>query len=152
MTLTTSHTVDSRTLEIYERWHETVARGAIEETAALYSENATLETPLVLMVSKDMPGGVIVGRDNIKSFFLAALQQYPRELSKWYRTGTFFTNGRQLTWEYPREVPDGEQPDIMEMMDIEDGFIVRHRVYWGWYGLRLLASRALGVFLTQPPE
>jgi steroid delta-isomerase len=25
------------------------------------------------------------------------------------------------------------------MMDIEDGLIVQHRVYWGWVGFRSLA-------------
>jgi hypothetical protein len=28
--------------------------------------------------------------------------------------------------------------DVAEVMEIEDGLIFRHRVYWGWYGLRLL--------------
>ncbi len=26
------------------------------------------------------------------------------------------------------------------MMEIADGLIQRHRVYWGWYGLRLLET------------
>lgn len=32
--------------------------------------------------------------------------------------------------------------DLLESMDIEDGLIVYHRVYWGWKGLKtLLAAR-----------
>jgi hypothetical protein len=44
----------------------------------------------------------------------------------------------RLTWEYPRETPDGEQMDIVEVMDIDDGLILRHRVYWGWFSVNLL--------------
>jgi hypothetical protein len=59
---------------------------------------------------------------------------------RWYRTGTFFSNGRQLVWEYPREAPDGDQVDILEVMDIEDGLITHHRIYWGWFGVRMLTA------------
>jgi len=41
-------------------------------------------------------------------------------------------------WEYPRSTPSGEQMDFVEVMDIENGLIRRHCVYWGWYGVRLL--------------
>ena len=60
-----------------------------------------------------------------------------------HRTG-FFTDGRTLMWEYPRAAPGGEQMDFAEVMEIEDGLIVRHRVYWGWYGLRLLERDRAG--------
>ena len=54
-----------------------------------------------------------------------------------YREG-FFTDGHKLMWEYPRSTPSGEQMDFVEVMEIEDGLIRRHCVYWGWYGVRLL--------------
>ena len=28
--------------------------------------------------------------------------------------------------------------DLVEVMEIEDGLIRRHRVYWGWYALNVL--------------
>jgi steroid Delta-isomerase len=47
-----------------------------------------------------------------------------------------------LMWEYPRKTPAGEQVDLVESMDIENGLIVYHRVYWGWKGLKtLMAAR-----------
>jgi hypothetical protein len=52
------------------------------------------------------------------------------------------SNGRQLVWEYPREAPDGEQVDILEVMDIEDGLIRHHRIYWGWFGFDVLLKSA----------
>jgi hypothetical protein len=54
-----------------------------------------------------------------------------------YRSG-FFTDGRTLIWEYPRETPDGDQMDFVESMEIADGLIRRHRVYWGWYGVKVI--------------
>jgi len=50
------------------------------------------------------------------------------------------TDGRTLMWEYPRVTPDGTQVDLVEVMELEDGLIRRHRVYWGWYGLRTLEA------------
>jgi steroid delta-isomerase len=59
---------------------------------------------------------------------------------RWYRTGTFLTDGRRvLIWEYPRAAPDGDQADLVEVMEIEGGLIQHHRVYWGWKGSLLIA-------------
>jgi hypothetical protein len=60
-------------------------------------------------------------------------------LRRRYRTG-FLTDGTHLTWEYPREAPEGEQMDIVEVMEIRDGLIQHHRVYWGWFALNVLAN------------
>jgi hypothetical protein len=59
---------------------------------------------------------------------------------KRFRTG-YFTDGRVVTWEYPRATPEGEQMDLVEMMEIEGRLIRRHRVYWGWYALNVLNSK-----------
>lgn len=36
--------------------------------------------------------------------------------------------------------PDGEQMDIVEVMEIADGLIAHHRVYWGWLGVGMIVS------------
>ena len=41
-------------------------------------------------------------------------------------------------WEYPRLTPTGEQIDLVEVMELKEGLIHRHRVYWGWFGVRAL--------------
>lgn len=41
-------------------------------------------------------------------------------------------------WAYPREAPDGEQMDFVEVMALRNGLIRHHRVYWGWFGVRVL--------------
>lgn len=60
------------------------------------------------------------------------------------------TDGRTLMWEYPRAMPDGEQIDIMEVMDVRDGLIQHHRIYWGWKGCLQIAP-ALACRPSQEP-
>ncbi|CAE6723840.1 hypothetical protein R69927_01190 [Paraburkholderia domus] len=124
---------------IYEQWHACVVQRDLEGLTALYADDAILETPLILAVLKNHDHGVLKGKISIASFFAAGLRDAGSGLGHWYRTGTFFSNGRQLTWEYPRETPDGDQVDLVEVMDIEHGLIRHHRVYWGWVGFMKLA-------------
>jgi hypothetical protein len=32
----------------------------------------------------------------------------------------------------------GEQMDFMEVMELENGLIKYHRIYWGWYGFNVI--------------
>jgi steroid Delta-isomerase len=125
---------------IYDQWHETVVRRDLAGLIALYAEDAILESPLILATWRDRQSGILRGKAEITPFFEAGLRAPPGDLGRWYRTGTFFANGRQLTWEYPRHTPDGDQVDLIEMMDVAGGLIVHHRVYWGWVGFRSLAA------------
>ncbi|KAA0083978.1 nuclear transport factor 2 family protein [Trinickia soli] len=128
-------------LHIFDTWHDTVRKRDLKSTAALYATDAVLETPLALAVYPERKSGLITGREAILTFFEDSIRKFPSDLSQWYRTGVFFVNGRQLTWEYPRVAPAGDQVDLMEMMDIgHDGLIASHRVYWGWNGVKLLTS------------
>ena len=85
-------------------------------------------------------GGVLRGREAIKHFLEEGTQRRPNELVRWYRTGEYLTNGKTLVWEYPRETPEGEQIDILELMEISDGLIVNHRIYWGWKGCQHISE------------
>jgi steroid delta-isomerase len=125
---------------IYERWHETVVGRDLDGLMALYAEDAFLETPLILATLKGRREGLLRGKAEIRSFFEAGLRKLQNELGRWYRTGIFFSNGRQLTWEYPRETPQGDQVDLVEVMDIANGLIAHHRVYWGWVGFKALVA------------
>ena len=55
-----------------------------------------------------------------------------------YHRGGYFTDGHTLIFEYPRNAPNGEQMDFVEVMHIEDGLIQYHKVYWGWRGVQVL--------------
>jgi hypothetical protein len=49
----------------------------------------------------------------------------------------FRTDGTRVSWEYPRRADGAEQMDFIEVMEIRDGLIRHHRVYWGWYNVKL---------------
>lgn len=128
---------------IYEQWHEFTKAREAEKLIDLYADDATLETPLVMAILDDKTEGVLRGRAEIKHFFDEGLRRRPDDLLRWYRTGVFFTNGKVVTWEYPRQTPSGDQIDLVEIMDVERGKIKHHRIYWGWFGFQLILRNAL---------
>jgi len=126
---------------IYEKWHEYARSGNVEAILTLYASDAIFESPLVPAIL-DIENGTLQGHQAIRQFLEEGTRRRPNELVRWYRTGTYFCNGQTLIWEYPRETPNGEQVDILEVMDIEDGKICHHRIYWGWFGFSLLQKSA----------
>ena len=42
----------------------------------------------------------------------------------------------------PSKSPKGNQLDVVESMDLENGLIAYHRVYWGWIGFKALQAVA----------
>ena len=120
---------------VYKLWDEALGAKDVEAAAALYAPDTVLESPLVRHVLKS-DRGVIEGRENLRSFLRLVFERTPRSRRR-YRTG-LFTDGRKLIWEYPRETPDGDQMDFVEAMEIENGLIRRHCVYWGWFGVKVI--------------
>ena len=79
-------------------------------------------------------------RPSAFQFFAQSFQARSGEgvFEDWFRSGRYFSDGRLLIWEYPRETPKGDQTDVVESMDLENGLITHHRVYWGWVGFNKL--------------
>jgi hypothetical protein len=125
--------------EIYERWDALARSGDIEGLLALYTPDATFESPLVPRLMK-RADGTLRGHEEIRAFIVRGTERRPNELVRWHRTGEVLTDGHLLFWEYPRETPDGDQVDIAEMMEIVNGRIQHHRIYWGWRGFALLSE------------
>ncbi|MBV8594090.1 MAG: nuclear transport factor 2 family protein [Caulobacteraceae bacterium] len=120
---------------IYHEWDAALGAKDVEAAVALYAPDCRLESPLVrhLLKSED---GVVLGREKLRDFLKIVFDRTPPVRER-YREG-FLTDGRKLVWEYPREKPDGEQMDFAEVMELADGLIRRHRVYWGWFGVKVL--------------
>ena len=116
-----SATDDAAIRHIYERWHEALMQRNLQGMIALYAEHAVMETPAVLAMFPDRVDGVVRGRSEIEQLFARNFRALAAEFRELYRSGLFFANGRLLTWEYPRVTPNGEQVDLFESMDIEDG-------------------------------
>jgi len=122
---------------IYELWDEALGNKDVAASVSLYTPNATLESTLVRHLTGS-ESGVIEGRDELTRF-VEKVYEHPLPARRRYRTG-FLTDGCTLMWEYPRVTPDGTQVDLVEVMELEGGLIRRHRVYWGWYGIRTLEA------------
>jgi len=136
----TGMNTDAQIRHIHERWQETIVRRDLDGLMALYADNAILETPAILVTLTDRGQGILRGKNQIRPFFEAGFRKLGSQLSRWYRSDIFFSDGRRLIWEYPRQTPDGDQVDLVEVMDIAGGLIVHHRVYWGWVGFQTLVA------------
>ncbi len=126
--------------QVYERWHETITGRDLAGVMALYAEHAVLETPAILAMYPDNAEGILRGRGEIEKLFAVNMELLATEFRELYRSGLFLSNGALPAWEYPRATPTGGQVDLVESMDIEDGLIVWHRVYWGWKGFQALRA------------
>ena len=122
---------------IYEAWAKGFADRDLEGILKLYAPDATLESPLVNnLLGAEL--GIVRGRENLREFFRIILESTP-SLKDRHRAN-FFSDGKVMIWEYPRKTPTGEQTDMAEVMELKDGLISSHRIYWGWKGTKLLAG------------
>jgi hypothetical protein len=137
----TSLSADEQTLgaakRIYHEWDDALGRKDLDASIRLYTIDATLESPLVRHL-RGGETGIVRGRDDLRKFVEMVFDRTP-DIRRRHQTA-FFTNGKTLIWEYPRVTPDGEQMDLVEVMDVKDGLIRHHRVYWGWRGVKVLAD------------
>ena len=119
---------------IYRLWDEALGKKDLEASLALYADDASIESPLVQHLL-EIKEGIVQGKDTLRRFIAKVFQTNPAQRKR-FKQG-FFTDGRVLTWEYPRLSPEGDQMDLVEVMEIEQGLIKRHRVYWGWHALNV---------------
>ncbi len=126
---------------VFEAWDQALGAKDLDAAMALYHPDATLESPLVchLLGSAE---GVVTGRDALRRFVEQVFAHQPAQRRR-YRS-RFLADAGHVTWEYPRQTPDGDQMDIVEVMEINDGLITAHRVYWGWYSVGMILRNEHG--------
>ncbi|OBJ24361.1 hypothetical protein A5621_06725 [Mycobacterium colombiense] len=130
-------THDTTTIEaVMQAWERALAAHDLDALLACYAPDASLESPVAAHITGG--GGIRRGRSELRPFLAEVVARTPK-LRTYHRVG-FFTDGRRATWEYPRVTPQGEQMDFVEVMEIEDGLIQAHRVYWGWRGVEVLMN------------
>ena len=143
------HTPTETIDHIFRAWDEALGAKNLDAAMALYQPDATLESPLVRhLLGGDE--GVIRGRDSLRRFVTDVFAKEPPERQR-FRIG-FLSDGSRLTWEYPRQTASGDQMDIVEVMEIRDGLIQHHRVYWGWYSVKLYDALAQSERRTEDPD
>src|SRR5260370_36517190 len=102
---------------IHQEWHRAASTRDIPALIALYADDAILESPLVPVIL-DKSDGILHGKAEIGRFLEAGARSRPIDLVRWHRSDTYFSAGATLIWEYPRATPDGDQVEIVEVMDI----------------------------------
>lgn len=123
--------------KIYKSWDRAWANNDVDALLALYADNAIIESPLIpYLLGKE--SGICNGKNEFRKLLIIAADRKPIN-RKHYRKN-FFTDGKTLMWEYPRSTHDGEQMDFVEVMEIKNELITRHRVYWGWFGFNILIN------------
>ena len=126
---------------IHREWHRAASGRDIPALIALYAEDAILESPLVPATLSDKRDGLLRGKREIREFLEAGARSRRIDLIRWHRSDTYFSAGNTLVWEYPRQTPEGDQVEIVEVMEITNQLIQHHRIYWGWKGCLLIAPR-----------
>jgi ketosteroid isomerase-like protein len=131
------NTADPEAIEAVTRaWEKALAEHDVDALLACYAPDAVLESPVAAHILGGR--GVCRGHQELRPFLTEVVARTPDE--RHYHRDGFFTDGRRATWEYPRQTPDGEQMDFVEVMEIDDGLITAHRVYWGWRGVAILMN------------
>ena len=124
-------TTNDQMRHVYETWHCAIVGRDLDKLMALYANESVLDSSAVLVLEKD-PSGIIRGRDHIRKYFTSFFAMLGMSDGKdRYRSQQFFWDRKSLVWEYPSKAPDGDQLDVVESIDLEDGLIVYHWVYWG---------------------
>src|SRR3954464_2337862 len=81
---------------VHEAWNDALARKDAEALAALYTDDATIESPLVAyLLGTDR--GLCSGKDAIRDFLPKVFANQPAE-RRTYRN-PIFTNGQIMMWE-----------------------------------------------------
>jgi len=130
---------------VFDEWHRLVTEHDGAALAALYTDDAVLESPLVPRLLDNAESGIVRGRAELDAFLALATARKPvdEELPLLYRRDTFAFDGKSMIWEYPRETPNGDQLDLVEVMELDGPRIRRHRIYWGWRGTEHIIANAL---------
>jgi|SRR5271166_127833 len=126
---------------IHREWHRAAITRDIAALIELYADDAILESPLVPAILDDKADGVLHGKTEIRKFLEAGARSRPIDLVRFHRSDTYFSAGTTLIWEYPRVTPEGDQVELVEVMEIADHLIRHHRIYWGWKGCLLIAPK-----------
>lgn len=121
---------------VFRQCHDRISNRDAPALAAIYTDDAILESPLVPILLEQQ-SGIVQGRNELDPFLHETTRRRPDEddLRSLHRANTYFFDGERLLWEYPRHTPDGDQLDLVEVMELHGPLIRRHRIYWGWHGI-----------------
>lgn len=133
--MTNQEALKQQAENIYAAWDKALANNDVESLLSLYADDTVIESPLIPHIL-ETDTGILRGKSELRSLIEKVAERKPF-IRKHFKQN-FFTDGKTLIFEYPRETPDGEQMDFMEVMEIKNSLIQYHRVYWGWRGFQVI--------------
>ncbi|MFT3912318.1 MAG: nuclear transport factor 2 family protein [Ferruginibacter sp.] len=113
--------------QIALNWIDSFNEHDLEKLLNLYNDNAIHFSPK-LKIRQPETNGWINGKDSLRSWWADAFDRLP---SLQYHLKNLIVNDEQLLMEYQRKVTG--EPDMMvaEILEINNGVIVKSRVYHG---------------------
>jgi limonene-1,2-epoxide hydrolase len=116
-----------KNLEIAKTWLRCFNEHNLENLLALYDEQAIHFSPK-LKVHRPETNGLIKGKASLRDWWKDAFQRLP-ELQ--YREVSLTADEQRVFMEYTRIVPGEPEMNVAEVLEIENGLIIRSRVYHG---------------------
>lgn len=116
-----------RNIGIAKMWLKCFNEHQLENLLALYDEQAIHFSPK-LKLHRPETNGLIKGKASLRDWWKDAFQRLP-ELH--YREVSLTANEYRVFMEYTRIVPGEPEMNVAEVLEIENGLIVRSRVYHG---------------------
>jgi ketosteroid isomerase-like protein len=138
--MSTTETFAQTADRIYHDWDRALAANDVEGLLELYAADVHFESPAVPLVL-NTDSGICHGRDELRPVLEQVAARKP-PLRTYYRTGYLTDGEKTLIFEYPRDAPEDEQMDFVEVMELAGGLIQRHCVYWGWRGIKVIQDDA----------
>lgn len=116
-----------KNLGIAKTWLTCFNEHNLENLLSLYDEQAIHFSPK-LKVHRPETNGLIKGKASLRDWWKDAFQRLP-ELK--YREVSLTADEHRVFMEYTRIVPGEPEMNVAEVLEIENGLIVRSRVYHG---------------------
>lgn len=114
-------------IDIARRWLACFERADVEGLLALYAEDAEHTSPKIRARHPDT-GGALRGKAALRAWWADAFGRIP---GLRYVEQTLTSDGTRVFMEYLRHAPGEPDLPVAEVLDVENGLIVRSRVYHG---------------------
>jgi ketosteroid isomerase-like protein len=112
---------------IAKKWLAAFNEHDLESLLSLYDENAEHFSPK-LKLRDPASGGKIKGKNAMRKWWNDAFERLPQLT---YQEITITANDNRVFMEYTRMVPEEDNLNVAEVLEVSNGLIVASRVYHG---------------------
>lgn len=112
---------------IANEWFAAFNEHDLEKLLALYDNDAKHYSPK-LKIRRPETNGLVAGKAALRSWWQDAFERLP---ALHYTQTSLTANEERVFMEYTRQVPNEEDMQVAEVLEIKEGKIVASRVYHG---------------------